>query len=194
MKSPSTPARRRAFTLIELLTVIAIIGILMALLIPVVMSVIERAKRAQAQNDVMQTITGVKGFYTEYSRYPSIGPASNEDLVIATAEDNAKLYNILRYKGSDGQAENPRGIIYSEARETGKTMGGIGPDGAHYDPWGAPSSTGFYKFVIDTNYDNQVDVNAIGGTGVSGNQISTGVAGMSDGKKPDSAKDDVMSW
>lgn len=46
--------RRRAFTLIELLTVIAIIGILAAILIPVVSRVREQAKRASCATHLRQ--------------------------------------------------------------------------------------------------------------------------------------------
>lgn len=187
------PTRRRSagFTLIELLTVIAIIGVLMALLFPAIGGAMDNAKKAQAKNDIMQTITAVKGFYTEYSRYPTLSNSTaGQDLAITTAAANAELFNILRYKG-DGQEDNPRGIVFFEGKTVAQKKGGFGPDDALYDPWG-----GFYQFVIDTDYDNLVDVSDIDGKGAAGDEISTGVAGMSKGKKPESSdtKDDVTSW
>lgn len=50
---------QKAFTLIELLTVIAIIGILAAILIPVVGAVRERARAAQCTSNMRQLATGI---------------------------------------------------------------------------------------------------------------------------------------
>ena len=61
-----------AFTLVELLTVIAIIAILMGLLFPAIGAVKENGRRVQAKNDVMGIITAVKQYNTEYGKYPVV--------------------------------------------------------------------------------------------------------------------------
>src|SRR5262249_9444143 len=61
----------RAFTLIELMVVIGIIVILISLAFPVFQSVLERAKKVQAKNDLTQIVTAVNAFYTEYGRCPT---------------------------------------------------------------------------------------------------------------------------
>jgi prepilin-type N-terminal cleavage/methylation domain-containing protein len=48
------PCRNAAFTLVELLVVIAVIGILLALLLPVLSGSKERAKRLQCRNNLHQ--------------------------------------------------------------------------------------------------------------------------------------------
>ena len=63
-----TPA---AFTLIELLAVIGIIGVLAALLFPAIKLALQKAEIAQAQNDVKNIETAVKSFYTEYGKWPN---------------------------------------------------------------------------------------------------------------------------
>ncbi|RRJ94804.1 DUF1559 domain-containing protein [Opitutaceae bacterium TAV4] len=59
---PPAPRIRRAFTLIELLTVIAIIGILAALIIPVTGAVRQRARSAQCVSNLRQVGLGLANY------------------------------------------------------------------------------------------------------------------------------------
>src|SRR5690625_5299639 len=70
--------RKSAFTLIELLTVIAIIGILAAILIPVVGAVRESARGAACASNVRQMLAGMHLYAEENNgRFP---PPQNSDL------------------------------------------------------------------------------------------------------------------
>lgn len=62
---------RRAFTLIELLTVMAIIGILAAIIIPTVSSVRVSANKAKTKVQFNQWSAAIESFRSEYGYYPS---------------------------------------------------------------------------------------------------------------------------
>jgi prepilin-type N-terminal cleavage/methylation domain-containing protein len=193
------PRSQRAFTLIELLTVIAIIAVLMGLLFPAVTGAQQAAKKAQAKNDLVNITNAIKMFYTEYGRYPEVG-AAGIDTLITSASGNAELMNILRGIPSNNP-KNPRGIVFLDApiakRVGNRDLGGVvdrpgGHDiGTFVDPWGHP-----YQIAYDNNYDNNI-TNRYNDAGAS--TLRSGAIAWSigkDGNKQDNVKasDDVISW
>jgi prepilin-type N-terminal cleavage/methylation domain-containing protein len=68
--STPSPAERRAFTLVELLTVIAVIGILLAILLPTTSSARTAAKKAKTRGQFSQWGAAIEGFRQEYGGYP----------------------------------------------------------------------------------------------------------------------------
>lgn len=62
---------RKAFTLVELLVVIAVIGILVGLLLPAVQAAREAARRTQSQNNLKQLGLGLLNYESALRRLPS---------------------------------------------------------------------------------------------------------------------------
>jgi prepilin-type N-terminal cleavage/methylation domain-containing protein len=191
----------RAFTLIELLVVIAILAVLMGLLFPAFRGVQDQAKRTQAKNDLMQIVTAVNAFYTEYGKYP-LTPTSSADTTYGATVTNDKLFNELR---SVSATDNPRAIVFinpPDAKDANNPHNGIAGAtsssvGQYFDPWGKP-----YLVTIDTDYDNQVD-NPYSANASSMPKLRSGVIAWSLGKDSKLGNngdnkftncDDVISW
>lgn len=74
---------RRAFTLVELLTVIAVLGILAAILVPVVGRAQESARRARVKTQFGQWAVAIEAFRSEYGYYPNLAASTAAPLPAA---------------------------------------------------------------------------------------------------------------
>ncbi|MCL5269969.1 MAG: prepilin-type N-terminal cleavage/methylation domain-containing protein [bacterium] len=64
------PNRREAFTLIELLIVVAIIAILAAIAVPNFLEAQVRSKVARVKSDQRTLATGLESYYVDHNKYP----------------------------------------------------------------------------------------------------------------------------
>jgi prepilin-type N-terminal cleavage/methylation domain-containing protein len=193
-KQECRTTNENAFTLLELLVVIAIIAVLAGLLFPVGQSVLERAKKVQAKNDLTELVIATNAFYTEYGRYPTAQTIDASAIYGPGHLKNDVVLNELRARSS---VLNTRQIVFfSPAEDTNQLSpkGKIGIDGQFYDPWGSA-----YSIAIDADYDNQVTNPYTADTGAGPAAIRQGVISWSIGKDKTqgtsfNTSDDVISW
>jgi len=175
------------------MVVIIMIAILAGLLFPAFNGAQRQAKKTQAKNDLMQIVTAVNAYYTEYGQYPTSPTA---DVTFSTT--NNTLFDILRNMTgtTPGNTANARGIVFINvpaAKDQTNSKSGIKTSsGVWYDPWGNP-----YNVSIDGNYDNQIANPYSSNAGP--NPLQAGVIAWSlgtDGVQGTDfkASDDVISW
>jgi prepilin-type N-terminal cleavage/methylation domain-containing protein len=152
--------RYGAFTLVELLVVITIIGLLAALLLPVVTSAITRAERSRAQSEMSSIVMAINAYANEYGVMPAgMANGSADCIYVGKWGSNTAntIYNILR---AIDTTNNPKKIVFLEIPE--KSMRGectipthegsyAAGEGYFLDPWGDP-----YAIVMDTSFDGQI--------------------------------------
>ena len=141
--------QNKAFTLIEILVVVSIIGILIGLLFPAIKGAIHKAKCAKAKTECESIVQAVNAYYTEYGKLPVANSAQGGTDETAypnggwcDATQSKAVINVLL--GNDA-AVNPRRIAFIGVLNHAN-------DGTMLDPWKRQ-----YLIKLDTNYDNRIE-------------------------------------
>ncbi|HOX01436.1 MAG TPA: prepilin-type N-terminal cleavage/methylation domain-containing protein [Candidatus Paceibacterota bacterium] len=110
---------RRGFTLIELLVVIAIVAILASLLLPVLSSAKEKAKRTACKSNMRQAIIAVHMYGNEFNdRVPSGRDNNNEWHSIRIS--SLSYTNLVRYTGNVRVMDCPNYSFGTQSRYSGE--------------------------------------------------------------------------
>ena len=86
-------AHQRGFTLIEILIVVAIIGLLVGIALPAYQGSVLRSGRAEAKNELLQVASDQERFFSSNNTY-STDPIPLDDTVDTTRVTQNSLYSI----------------------------------------------------------------------------------------------------
>jgi len=110
--------KNKGFTMIELMIVVAIIGILAAIAIPLYNSYTNRAKRVEAEEHLMNVATLEEDYFNSYRRYIAEDPGSTESSKVLSKYYGAELggtpnknYKIVVTVSSNGSSYEANAYI-----------------------------------------------------------------------------------
>ncbi len=134
---------RRAFTLLELLIVIAIILILAGLLLPAVMIARRHATKAAALTETKNIEAAWTRYYAEYQKWPGF---ADENSAVAITGDVARILLGL------GTNDNPKGLAFIQFSRFDVLTNPV-------SPWGRTRTSAtncWYYCKFDTDFDHLI--------------------------------------
>jgi prepilin-type N-terminal cleavage/methylation domain-containing protein len=173
---PELARGRLAFTLIELLTVIAIILILAALLLPAINALMRQAQRSKTASQVVAIANAIQAYRNTYSRWPGQDQGASDNV----ADPELIVRDLV---------DNPRNIPFLDLKPAWTNVYGY-----FVDPWEQE-----IEIAMDENEDGDVSVVSWSCAEVTGVNMSTNVEGrtvlvMSWGPDPANRDKWVLSW
>lgn len=179
-----TTRNSSAFTLIELLMVIAIIGILAGILIPTVGAVKKQANIAASKSQLSNYITAIQLFKGEYSYYPFVTGGEDAPPIDLSTQSTLFIETLSGRDASSGapktEGGNRRRIGFHSFSESEFYY-----DGQAVDPTQLADRFGNtqIKVLIDGNGDGFVDPSVSGSEGPAApdNPIRTDVTAWVEG-------------
>jgi prepilin-type N-terminal cleavage/methylation domain-containing protein len=176
--------KRRHFTLIEMLVVIAVISILIGILIPTIGTVMAKVKGSQTKAVINSLRLGIKQYESTYGILPFTGENADKfiEYTPGSSATNSEYTILLNTLEGNDTSLNPRGIKFLDLS-----------DADYLDAWDEELNV-----VLDLDYNSSIDSSLIYGSGTLNTEIVIWSAGPdgdhdSDDSHADNA-DNVKSW
>lgn len=147
-------AKNAAFTLVELLVVIVILGILLAMMVPAAGMILKKVKVSQARADAQVVVATLSKYRLEYNRWPSV-----EEVAEGYPGTSKAWVEIMNPEITTGKGErdknNFRQLRFLEMGkgmkiESGEYEGGFG------DPWGHSKGRVPFLYAVDGDGDGMI--------------------------------------
>lgn len=171
--------KRKCFTLVELLIVIAIIAILAGLLLPAIGKVKDKAKKVKAKSEANTLVIAIKSYESTYGLLPwtcgdDASPCAHTpprdaiwyDWAAAGTDTHKTRYDTLMMiltktnigTSTDSTLGNTRNVRFLDVPNGfTNTLKETDPKtGSYRDPWGNR-----YGIAMDLNYDNKVQIDGV---------------------------------
>lgn len=137
--------KKKAFTLIELLIVIAIIGVLAAALYPTIRDALSRGRDAAREGDINNIVTAVETFNSDYGTYPDADDCIGSGNVFLDPADGSTDVTTDYFKGGKAPEDPSPNRTVDAADDIGTT--GCVSAGQYYYKY---IGDGGIEFVIGT--------------------------------------------
>ena len=202
--------KQRLFTLVELLTVIAVIAILAGIAVPVVVGMQSKGKETSARADMSAIKMALTQFKADYSIFPVAPPASGDKLLKAAfksgdtnddSTNDAMIAELTTIATTPGTGDVPDAATLTYNKKKRKYLDApakpvtplIGTKGfMKLDPWGRR-----YNIAMDTDYNKKlVLTTTFLGTGSTAETIVGDIAIYSYGTAEDDGDTEAFlySW
>jgi len=162
---------KKGFTLIEVVVILAVIGILAAVLTPMLISYIDDARQTRAESDVKAIGTAICAFNKDLRKWPiwSSGTATY-DVLYSDDGDHATVASGKTFNTStNGDTLEDQLITNGPGYSTSGKRKWRGPylESINADPWGnkyyvnvkylKPGHSGYAVFVLSAGPDGEID-------------------------------------